>query len=295
MSSIVFRLHKKRLIAPPSFLPSNVQYETIMGSEAYGVSSGNSDMDVYGFCMEPKGFIFPHLAGAIQGFDQNIQRFDQFQQHHIVDGDKEYDINIYGIVKYFRLCADGNPNMIDSLFTPARCVLSSTQVGQLVRENRKLFLSKKCWKTFKGYAYAQMNNALNKKFENSKRKEDVEKHGYSTKTAYHVVRLLNEVEQILVHGDVDLESNREQLKAIRRGDWSIDQVKDHFSSKEKALEEINLTSKAVPDDVREKEIKQLLINCIEHHYGNLSEAELVIPDQNLITLKKIQELVKDVK
>ncbi len=32
--------------------------------------------------------------------------------------------------------------MIDSLFTPWRCVMHPTQVGEVMRENRKLFLHK---------------------------------------------------------------------------------------------------------------------------------------------------------
>ena len=32
---------------PPSWLPDNLCYETMMGSVAYGVSSDTSDVDVY--------------------------------------------------------------------------------------------------------------------------------------------------------------------------------------------------------------------------------------------------------
>ena len=47
----------------------------------------------------------------------------------------------------------------------------------------------------------------------------VRRFGYDVKFGYHVVRLLNQVEQILTESDMDIEQNREQLKAIRRGDW----------------------------------------------------------------------------
>ena len=47
-----------------------------------------------------------------------------------------YDLTIYGIVKFFNLAMENNPNVIDSLFTPVNCVLHSTRVGNLVRENR---------------------------------------------------------------------------------------------------------------------------------------------------------------
>jgi predicted nucleotidyltransferase len=156
-------LEKKKLITPPGFLIGSVQYETIMGSVAYGVSSDTSDMDIYGFCIPPKDMLFPHLRGEIPGFGRQINRFEQFQQHHIYDkeSDKLYDISIYSIIKYFQLCMENNPNMIDSLFTPQRCVLHITKIGEHIRENRKIFLHSGCWHKFKGYAFSQLHKAQN--------------------------------------------------------------------------------------------------------------------------------------
>ena len=117
-----------------------------------------------------------------------------------------YDLTIYGIVKFFNLAMENNPNVIDSLFTPVNCVLHSTRVGNLVRENRKLFLHKGAWPKFKGYAYSQLHK-ISIKQPQGKRAELVERHGYDTKFAYHVVRLLTEVEMILMEQDIDLQRN----------------------------------------------------------------------------------------
>ena len=118
--SAIIRLTKMGLIKPPTYVAGNTQYETIMGSVAYGVSNDASDMDIYGFCIPPKDMIFPHLRGEIPDFGYQTQRFEQYQQHHIIDSSagKEYDLNIYSIFKYFQLFMDNNPNMIDSQFTP---------------------------------------------------------------------------------------------------------------------------------------------------------------------------------
>ena len=67
---------------------------------------------------------------------------------------RSHDLTIYSIVKFFQLAMENNPNIVDSLFTPATCVLHCTAVGTLVRERRRLFLHKGCWPKFKGYAYA---------------------------------------------------------------------------------------------------------------------------------------------
>ena len=80
---ILDNLYKQKLIHPPKWLLSNCAYLTVMGSQAYGVSSDDSDLDVYGFCVPPKDLVFPHLAGEIPGFGQQIQRFDQWQEHKV--------------------------------------------------------------------------------------------------------------------------------------------------------------------------------------------------------------------
>lgn len=270
MSSVFDKLRSKGLLnSPPWFMENNVQLEVIMGSVAYGVSSDTSDMDVYGFCMPPKDYIFPHLRGEIVDFSTSGKTFQTWQQHHVMDAEtnKEYDLCIYSIQRFFRLCMENNPNMVDALFVPRRCVLFSTGVGEIVRENRKMFLHKGSWPKFKGYAYSQLHKMKTKKT-TGKRKELVERDGYDLKFAYHVVRLINEVEQILTTGDLDLGSGREQLKAIRRGDWTMQQVTDYFELKEKQLEKIYSESE-LPHYPDENAIKLLLMNCIEEHYGTI--------------------------
>lgn len=289
MASTVDKLISRQLITPPTFLKNSVQYEIQMGSVAYGVSDDNSDNDIYGFCIPPKNIVFPHLAGEIVGFGKQINRFEQFQQHHILDksNNKEYDISIYNIVKYFQLVMENNPNMIDSLFVPRRCILFSTQIGEHVREHRKLFLHKGAWYKFKGYAFSQLNKMQNKIPEiDSKRYESYITYGYDLKFSYHIVRLLNEIEQILIEHDLDLERNREQLKSIRRGEWTKEQIIEYFQFKEKSLEELYIKStlRHSPD---EKTIKKLLLECLEMYYGSID----MIPKENKIeTLKMVSDI-----
>jgi predicted nucleotidyltransferase len=239
MASILQELNKRNLISPPKHVVEGIQYEVIMGSIAYGVSNDTSDIDVYGFSIPPKEMIFPHLKGEIIGFGKQIKKFEQYQQHHIYrqDNKKEYDLQIYNIVKYFQLVMENNPNMIDSLFVPQRCVLYCSRIAGMVRERRKDFLHKGCWHKFKGYAFSQLRKAKNKKPE-GKRKELFEKYGYDTKFATHIVRLLNEVEQIMIEQDLDLQRNREQLKSVRNGEWTLAQLEDYFEQKERALEDV---------------------------------------------------------
>jgi predicted nucleotidyltransferase len=271
MGSLVDTLISRQLISPPPFIKNNIQYEVIMGSVAYGVSSDTSDMDIYGFCVPPKYIIFPHLNGEIAGFGRKPAIFDQWEQHHIIDKSsrKEYDFSIYSIVKYFHLCMENNPNMIDSLFVPRRCILHSTQVGEHIREHRKDFLHKGSWHRFKGYAYSQVHKMNTKEPDKtSTRYAMIQQYGFDVKFAYHVVRLLNEVEQIMIEHDLDLQRNREQLKSIRKGEWTKKRIINYFEDKEKSLEELYLKSD-LPHSPDEEKIKKILLECLEMHYGSL--------------------------
>jgi len=248
----------------------NICMEVQMGSVAYGVSNNHSDIDVYGFCIPPKEDIFPHLRGEIIGFGRQKQRFNQFDPHHIKEPDsgKEYDLAMYSIVKYFSLIMECNPNMIDSLFVPRRCVLFSNELGEMVRERRKLFLHKGAWHKFRGYAYSQLHKIGKANKSNPKRMADVETYGYDLKFAYHVVRLLLECEQIMIEHDLDITRNRELLKSIRRGEWTLEYLHEWFEQKEKSLETLYSESslRYAPD---EEAIRILLIDCLEHHFGSL--------------------------
>lgn len=106
--------------------------------------------------------------------------------------------------------------------------------------------------------------------------------GYDRKFAYHLVRVLLEVEEILTDHDLNIDRNSEILKSIRRGDWTLEEIQAWFATKEKSLEQLYSTStlRHSPD---EKAIKTLLMNCLEMHYGTISTMLNVQPEMsNLI-------------
>lgn len=296
MASIVEVLAKKQLVTPPSFIKNSVQYEVMMGSVAYAISNDTSDIDVYGYCIPPKEYIFPHLDGKIIGFGKAPKKFDVWQQHHIKDlqAEKEYDCSIYSIIRYFQLVMENNPNMIDSLFVPRRCVLHTTQIGEYVREHRKTFLHKGSWHKFKGYAYSQVHKMNIKKPDpGSKRYPMVQKFGYDVKFAAHTVRLLNEIEQIMMEGDLDLERNREQLKSIRRGEWPKLEILNYFAKKESELE--SLYSKSpLPHSPDEEKIKTILLNCLELYFGNIDNA-IKLNYEVEQALKDIENCIEEIR
>jgi uncharacterized protein len=268
-------LEKKKLINPPSWLSDNTQYLTIMGSTAYATATDSSDFDIYGFTIPRIEMIFPHLNGEIDGFGRQKQRFEQWIDHNIIDPDaqagkgREYDLQVFNIVRYFHLALENNPNIIDSLFTSVECVLHSTQVANLVRENRKLFLHKGIVHKLRGYAMSQLHKAGSQTRE-GKRKEQVEKLGWDSKFLSHVVRLAHQAQDILEDHDLDLRRHKEHVKAVKRGEVSLEDVRKWFEEKERTLEKLYQTStlRYEPD---EGKIKALLLHVLEIHYGSLDK------------------------
>lgn len=278
------RLINAKLIKPPGFALSNLMFETLTGSHAYGIATAESDFDYVGFCIPPKEMVFP--TGYIEGFSPKPQPFKVFTKTHLMLGDKECDISIYSIIPYFRLCMECNPNMIDTLFTSQDCITHITQVGQMVREQRHLFLHKGAWHKFKGYAYSQLHKMSTKNPEPGSNREAIrQEFGFDVKFAYNIVRLLYEAEMILTEEDIDLRRHSEHLKAIRRGEVSQQDIVAWAASKEKDLELVYTNSKLRygPDVPR---VTDLLLDCLEHHYGDLPRL-----DSATRTLEKIREII----
>lgn len=298
MSSTVEKLSQKGFINPPTFVISNTMYECIVGSVAYGVSDEFSDFDITGFCIPPRDVVFPHLRGEIEGFGRNKQRFTGWQEHHIYDADalngkgRTYDLNIYNIVHYVFLCMENNPNMVTSLYVPRGCILHSTPVSEKIRENRDRFLHKGSWPKYKGYSYSQRHKMRGKN-PIGKRLKIRDKYGYDVKFAYHMVRLLYEVEMILNEGTIDIQRHKEHLKAIRHGEVAEEDVLKWCDEKEAALERAYENSK-LPWGPDEDGIKTLLLECLEHHYGSL-DAVITKPNELTQMLDKITQITDKYK
>jgi hypothetical protein len=61
-------------------------------------------------------------------------------------------------------------------------------------------------------------------------------HGMDTKFMYNLVRLILQCYQILTQGELDLQANKDDLKAVRRGDWSEERFTEFLEQKMIVLE-----------------------------------------------------------
>lgn len=111
-------------------------YEVLTGSRAYGFAREDSDYDYKGIAIPP--------LDTLYGFAYNFEQYEQGER------------TIYDIRKFFNLAKDCNPNVIELLWIPDKCVKTRSVWSDLLRENRHLFLSTKARFTFSGYAIAQL-------------------------------------------------------------------------------------------------------------------------------------------
>ena len=122
----------------PAWLPDRTIYICLAGSHAYGTSTPESDIDYRGIAVPTDDY----FLGYLHNFDQYVG--------------KEVDITIFSLVKFFKLAADNNPNILELLFTAPEDRIFATEAALRLINAGDLFLSKKCKFTFSGYAISQL-------------------------------------------------------------------------------------------------------------------------------------------
>lgn len=111
----------------------------VCGSHAYGTDRPDSDLDYKGVCVPPSQYR--------EGF---LHRFEQSEYTTPID------CVIFDIRKFFKLAADCNPNIIETLWTDSDHICWATTEGAILVANRNYFLSRKATHTFRGYAMSQL-------------------------------------------------------------------------------------------------------------------------------------------
>lgn len=120
-----------------TYVDNHIIFETVVGSRAYGINTPESDYDKAGVMIPGTEYFY--------GF----KRFEQYK-------DPDTDRTIYDIRKALKLIADNNPNMMDLLFVPQRCVVRSSSYWEKIQEQSQAFISKRCRYTYSRYAIAQL-------------------------------------------------------------------------------------------------------------------------------------------
>ena len=181
------------------------QYVVIAGSHAYGTAVEGSDIDIRGWYFPPVA----HLIGFPNKSDNCIVYPDE-------------DVVLYTFHKFIHLLTQCNPNVVEQVGVPDNCKLKVTPFAQRVLDNLDLFLSKRVFYTFGGYA-----NTMLKRFEQNdghrNHKVDELK---QWKHLSHLIRLLYMGIDILkCHKVVTYrEQELDLLLSIRQGEVSLQRI-----------------------------------------------------------------------
>jgi len=295
---------EQRFKPEEQWMVDNLLMECIMGSHAYECNNPDSDYDIVGVVMDPHKCLYPQAYGFILGYDNNVPKFKnkeckgEGQKLVITKGkhDKVYEAAWHSLTNFFDLVSNGSPNLTEVLFVKRNLVTYAHDIGWMIRDQRKLFLSKKMYQSFKGYAYSQFARIRREavrwetehKNDNSNRLPLYEKHGYDVKMSYHSLRLLDLIHQLLTEGDLDLTRNKEECKAMRAGEWgSYTKFEEFFERRLKELDSVFVNSKAVPERPQRELVQKLLANCIEQWYG--SESNMQKQDTEYVSVKMLME------
>lgn len=200
-------MEEKQYMLEQKIADENMILKVTTGSRLYGTEVKGSDWDKQAIFIPPKKYVY------------GLHSCDQVKK-----STEEGDFTSYSFIKYIRLAMANNPNILSILYTPDKDVLYSNSYGKLLKGKKHLFLSKKSYHTFRGYANSQRKKILTKQAE-GKRLELIKKYGYDTKFAMHLVRLLYEALDIMVgHELIYPCPQRGQLKQIRNGEWKLEKV-----------------------------------------------------------------------
>ncbi len=126
----------------PHLGKDKILFLTLGGSYSYGTNIETSDVDIRGVALNSERDVL------------GITHFEQRQ-------DKATDTTIYSLNKFINLVTGCNPNIIEMLFCKPEHYLYVSPLGRILLDNRHLFLTKRAYYTFGGYAHAQLNRLEN--------------------------------------------------------------------------------------------------------------------------------------
>jgi predicted nucleotidyltransferase len=178
----------------------------------------------------------------------------------------EWDIVIYEARKAVRLLAQGNPNILSLLWLPDNLYIKRTRAGDMLIANRDVFVGRHVYKPFVGYATAQLHKMEHNAFKGymgDKRKQIVERYGYDTKNAAHLIRLLRMGIEFLVDGEMNVQRyDAPELLAIKHGEWTLARIKAEAERLFRRAEEVYDRS-TLPVRPDPKAVNRLCVDIVE--------------------------------
>jgi len=227
---------------------NNIILEGYRGSISHGVYVKDhiDDKDIFGVYIPPPEYII------------GLKQKDHYEKQK-----DEWDVLYYSLKKFVHLALKGNPNVLCLLWLRKNDYTDIGEEGQILIDNRDMFTARSCYHSFVGYAWGQLRQMekFNKEgYMGKKRMELVKKFGYDCKNAAHLIRLLKMGIEFLTTGELNVfrKSDKQQLLAIKLGEWKLEEVK--FEAKRLfALAEESYVRSKLKDNPDKDKANKLLI------------------------------------
>ena len=258
----------KKLLTEYSYLKDYSILIAYRGSIAHGMHVPNSnpdsidDIDIMAIVIPP----IDHYFG--------LKEFGSRGTEVILPTENDgWDIVTYEFKKFIKLLINNNPNVLSLLWLPKDKYIKLTAVGKSLLKNKDLFVSKKVFHSFTGYAHDQMekmNKSVFKGYMGEKRKALVEKHGYDPKNAAHLIRLLRMGIEFLNEGELFVdrsEKDASELLDIKAGKWTLEQIKKLANELFK-LAKIAYDNSKLPEEIDYNKVNKLCVKLIQTHFRN---------------------------
>jgi hypothetical protein len=213
---------------------------TQVGSGVHGVTvDAQDDRDEMGICIEPPEFVI-----GLRGFEQYEHRT---QPDGVRSGPDDLDLVVYSLRKWMRLALQGNPTVLIPLFVPSNEVVEVAGAGRELRRRPELVLSREAGKRFLGYMTAQRERLtdVNPSRRRTNRPELIERYGFDTKFAYHMLRLGIQGCELLSTGRITLpmpEPHRSWLRRLRIGGHALAEALEAADDLERELARLTESS-----------------------------------------------------
>lgn len=200
-----------------------------VGSTLHGIGIGSDDRDLMGVTVEPAPVVF-----GLQTFEQHEHRTAPKSER---SGPGDTDLVVYGLKKWMRLAAKGNPSVIVLLYAPSDFTELIHPLGQELRDLTPFIVSQRCKGRFLGYLNGQRRRAEEDRGSGRGRRE-----GREAKWASHMVRLGYQAEELLTTGRLTLPMPTEQAemcKAVKRGEVPFEDALRIAQEHEERVERID--------------------------------------------------------
>ena len=181
-----------------------------------------------------------------------------------------WDIVVYEARKAIHLLAKGNPNVLALLWLERPFYIDLTPPGERLLEARDLFATRSTFHPLMGYARSQLTKMERGAFQGymgEKRKRLVAQHGYDTKNAAHLIRLLRMGIEFMREGELRVRRpDAPELLAIKHGEWTLEQVKAEAERLSSRAEDAHAAS-TLPDEPDPDAINALTVAVIGEALG----------------------------